>query len=53
MARYSKSFEAWWNENKNSDPLQDDYKNYRLDVSYTDEKPLSFKRWAFNNFTED
>ena len=53
MARYSKAFNIWWNENKNSESLMDSYKNYRLDVACTGEKPLSFKRWAFDYYQED
>lgn len=51
--RYSEAFNIWWNENKHSESLQDDYRNYKLDVSYTDEKPMSFKRWAVGQWQED
>ena len=51
--RYSEAFEVWWADNKHSESLQDDYRSYRLNVSYTDEKPMSFKRWGYYQYKED
>jgi hypothetical protein len=51
--RYPEAFNVWWNENKNSESLQDSYKNYQIDIQATDEKPLSFKKWALGYWHED
>lgn len=51
--RYPHAFEAWWNENKNSEYLIENYKNYRVDIACADQKPLSYKRWALNFYQED
>jgi hypothetical protein len=51
--KYPVAFEVWWNENKNSESLRDNYENYKLDVACTDQKPLSFKRWALGYYQED
>lgn len=51
--RYPPAFNEWWNENKHSEELIDRYKNYRLDISYINEKPMSFKRWALRAYQED
>lgn len=40
------TFNAWYENNKSNDDLQDEYQNYRKDIESTDEKPLGFKAWA-------
>lgn len=50
--RYCMTFLVWWNENKNSESLIDDYKNYRLDATSSEEKPMSYKRWAWTQYQE-
>jgi hypothetical protein len=51
--KYSEAFEIWWNENKNSESLQDNYQNYLLDVKYVGGKSMSFKKWASDEYIED
>jgi hypothetical protein len=53
MKKYSAEFEKWWHENRESESLRGDYENYRLDVERAnDDKTMSFKQWAFDQFNE-
>lgn len=51
--KYSKSFQAWFNENKNSETFREDYANYKLDSKCSGEKPLTLKQWASEKWEEN
>jgi len=49
------SFKTWWENNRNSDSLYEDYENYCQDWKDVNEfgKPPTFKQFAKKHFTQE
>jgi len=45
-------FTEWWACNKDSEILQDEYRDYCTECSQMGNKPLPFKKWAKEKHTE-
>ena len=45
-------FQEWFNENKNSNVLIENYRQYKHSMEQTGEVPLSFWDWALSEFID-
>ena len=39
-------FSIWYQENKESDDLNESYQEYRSEMEYSGDKPLTFRQWC-------
>lgn len=42
----NENFSLWWNNNKDSETLWDEYREYKSDAKYNGEKPLTYRQWG-------
>lgn len=45
-------FQQWFNENKDSNVLIENYRSYKHSCEKFGEKPMSFRQWALGEFQE-
>ena len=53
MPKPQTAFDIWFNENKDSEFLREEYDNYKLSMSQMGERAMSFKAWARGAYQED
>lgn len=46
------SFATWFDNNRSSESLRDDYENYKTDIKSTGETPKSYRAWARDRWSK-